>query len=132
VTVEFLAEQLAAPGLKRFKTAVLHGNLWAQGDRCWLPVDAWAGCAEAGACIPLGSPVWIGVDVAVRQDPSAVVMLWRRDDVRVVVKAKIWHPPEEGFRLSVIEDYIAGLAEEYAIQAVAAASRWIAPSSSSG
>lgn len=47
-----------------------------------------------------GEPTWVGVDVALKHDSTAVVWVQERDDGRWHAQAKIWNPTEDG-RLDV-------------------------------
>jgi|GEM_PF-1835129 len=96
VSVEFLQEQLDAPGLRPEEVACFHACVWARTAKSWLAPGAWQRCHEPGAEIPLGASVWGGLDIGVYQDSSALVLLHERADGRVVPKAQIWTPPGDG------------------------------------
>ena len=49
-----------------------------------------------------GEPVWVGVDVALKHDSTAIVWVQQRDDGRWHADAKIWNPTEDG-RLDVTD-----------------------------
>lgn len=80
VTEEFLAEQVASPGLHPLELARFHANVWTATADSWLPVGAWQACA-GDATIEAGEPVWVGVDVGGERSASAVV--WVTEDLRV-------------------------------------------------
>jgi phage terminase large subunit-like protein len=104
VTLDFLQEQLDAPGLRNEEVTCFHGNVWARVAKSWLASGAWAACAEPGADIPPGARgVWLGLDIGVYQDSSALVKLWQREDGRIVIKAKIWTPAGDGTPLDLTE-----------------------------
>lgn len=77
---------------------------WQDGVACWLGEDGakvWGAC-EAPYDLVEGAPTWVGVDVALRHDSTAVVVCQQRDDGRWHVAAQIWHPTEDG-RLDVAD-----------------------------
>lgn len=80
VTVEFLAEQLASPGLHPLDAARFHANVWTETAESWLPPGAWQACA-GDAVIEAGEQVWMGVDIGGERAASAIV--WVTEDLRV-------------------------------------------------
>ena len=83
----------------RFRTYRL--GQFVAGTECWLGED---GAALAVPRRPVGDglarPTWVGVDVGLKHDSTAVVWCQRRPDGRLHVKARIWHPQPDG-RLDV-------------------------------
>lgn len=96
-------------------------NQWTKSATAWLPNGAWPGCFDAGAVIPVGARVFLGVDIGLTNDSSAVVIAWVRDDGRIVVQAKVWRPAGDGtpLDLSLIEQHIRDLRERYQVETVA-------------
>jgi phage terminase large subunit-like protein len=77
---------------------------WHEGVECWLGDDGkavWDGL-EDGYELVEGGPVWVGVDVALKHDSTAVVWVQQRDDGRWHAESKIWNPTEDG-RLDVTD-----------------------------
>jgi phage terminase large subunit-like protein len=62
-----------------FKTKRL--NLWLSSASAWLSMDAWQRCAETTLTIEAfaGAPCVVGVDIAERDDLTAVVVVFERD-----------------------------------------------------
>lgn len=71
----------------------LHLNQWTRADGAWLPRGAWTKCQKSGLhvpnsiaeppderLIPRGSDVFVGVDVGLKKDSSAVVTAWPYED----------------------------------------------------
>jgi phage terminase large subunit-like protein len=100
--------------------ARLHLNRWTESEEAWLPHGAWEGCHEAGAKIPEGASVFLGVDVGTKRDCSAVVRIWKREDGKVVVEAEIFKPKGDGtaLELATIDAAIARNAETYRVKEV--------------
>jgi phage terminase large subunit-like protein len=95
-------------------------NQWTGAQSAWLPAGAWAGCEETGVKIPLGSDVYLGVDVGIKKDTSAIDALWLREDGKVVVKAEIFTPPGDGsaLELATLEQRIRQLADDFVVRGV--------------
>lgn len=77
---------------------------WHEGVECWLGDDGakvWGRCEDRFDLVP-GAPTWVGVDVALKHDTTAVAVVQERDDGRLHVAARIWHPTEDG-RLDVAD-----------------------------
>lgn len=94
---------------------------WVDGVESWLGADGrnlWRGLADPWAMEP-SAPTWIGVDVALKHDSTAVVWVQQRDE-RWHVKAKIWLPRDDG-RLDVTDAMatIRELAAMYDVRGVA-------------
>jgi phage terminase large subunit-like protein len=71
---------------------------WHDGAECWLGDDGrkvWDACIDEFDHID-GAPTWLGVDVGLKRDSTAVVRCQRRADGRLHVAAKIWTPTPDG------------------------------------
>jgi phage terminase large subunit-like protein len=95
---------------------------WHEGTDCWLGADGgkvWMACEDDFQLVP-GAPTWLGVDVALKHDSTAVAAVQQRPDGRWHVEAKIWMPTEDG-RLDVADvmDHIRNLADEFDVHEVA-------------
>ena len=80
----------------------LHLNQWTEAEVAWLPPGAWSECVQLGAQIPDGAPVYLGVDVGLKYDSSAVVAVWVRDDGKLVPRAKVLQPRGDGTALDLV------------------------------
>jgi phage terminase large subunit-like protein len=77
---------------------------WHEGTNCWLGDDGkavWDALEEPFELVE-GAPMWVGVDVALRHDSTAVVWVQQRDDGRWHAGARIWNPTPDG-RLDVAD-----------------------------
>ena len=77
---------------------------WHEGTECWLGDDGkkvWDELEQPFTMVD-GEPVWVGVDVALKHDSTAIVWVQQRDDGRWHADAKIWNPTEDG-RLDVTD-----------------------------
>ena len=123
VTEDFLAEQIASPGLTPWEFARYHANVWTAGDEGWLPPKAWAGCEEQGLELPPGADVWLGVDIGLKKDRAALVAVSPLEDDRARFAAaavEIFDPPGEGWSLDLaeVEQAIRDAAERWIVRGV--------------
>jgi phage terminase large subunit-like protein len=79
ITIEGLAEQRDAVADIAFRR--YHCNQWAASGQHWLPIGAWAACADPTAKIMPAERIFVGVDVGGERSASAVV--WCTEDLRV-------------------------------------------------
>lgn len=112
VRPEFFRDQFDTKPLFVFERYFL--NRWTESDEAWLPFGAWEGCQDDSAKIPKGSPIWLGIDIGIKRDTTALVKLWQREDGKIVPEATIFTPPKEGqLEFSVIEQEIRNIAGDY-------------------
>jgi phage terminase large subunit-like protein len=95
---------------------------WVEGVECWLGDDGeriWRGLTAPWAG-QVDAPIWVGVDVGLKHDSTAVVWCQQRPDNRLHVWAKIWHPQPDG-RLDVADamQFLRELTSTYDAKAVA-------------
>lgn len=127
VTREVLAEQFASPTIDELSFRRLHLNQWTKTRESWFPAGLWESLRSEEK-IPDGAEVYVGVDVGLVSDTTAVAVAYRLDDERVVVRARVWaarddavaHTVLPGGRvdLGLIEDHIRAIAEKYAIREI--------------
>ena len=95
---------------------------WVDGVESWLGTDGralWRSLEDPWAMEP-GGHTWVGVDIALKHDSTAVVWCQRRPDDRVHVKTKIWLPQPDG-RLDVADvmQFVRELGAMYHLREVA-------------
>lgn len=90
-------------------------------------VDSWLGSAGRAVWEGLtspwpfedGAPVWVGVDVALRHDTSAVVAMQRRPDGRYHAVCRVWVPTDDRpVDVTDVMQYLRELADRYCVEAV--------------
>jgi phage terminase large subunit-like protein len=106
----------------------LHLNQWTASREAWLPAGVWAGL-RSEAEIPKSAEIYVGVDVALRHDTSAVAWAHRLEDGRIALRSKTWsvNPKAQAeqfvaggeMRLELIEDFIRELGRRYRVREVA-------------
>lgn len=95
-------------------------NQWTGSlENSWIEAGKWPMLAEPDMNIPEHAPVWLGVDIGLRHDTSAVAIVSQRDDGKWMVEASVFEPPDEGdLDLAMIENHISSLADYYSVQGV--------------
>jgi|TARA_Y100000034_G_scaffold63208_1_gene76464 phage terminase large subunit-like protein len=93
-------------------------NEWTRSEGSWLPAGAWEACV-GDATIPEGSSVWVGVDVALYHDNTAVAVAWPRDDGKTVVQVEVWEPDEDKIDVAEVMEHIRALSFRYKVREVA-------------
>jgi phage terminase large subunit-like protein len=106
----------------------LHLNQWTASREAWLPAGVWARL-RSDADIPNGAEVYLGVDVALRHDTSAVVWSSVLSDGRIALRSHTWSANPEAradtfvaggeMRLELIEAFIGELGRRYRVREVA-------------
>lgn len=97
VDLERLADECADPAIPPGTARRFYFNI--PDD---TPVDCWIDRAEWTACksdleIPDGADVYLGVDVALYRDNTAVAVVWRDpESQKFVVRARTWDPKASG------------------------------------
>ncbi len=127
VDVAELRKQLHSPGFHELDFKRLHLNIWTASREAWLPSGCWAGL-RSDAEIPADGDVYVGVDVGLYHDTTAVSWAHKLNDGRVVVRSRVWSVlgdlPHDVFvpggrmRLELVGDFLKELAGRYRIREV--------------
>ena len=88
-------------------------NQWVRTQESWLPAGAWERGVSDLELDPL-LPIWVGIDMALKHDSIAVVIAQPQAE-RVVVRAKIWQPKEEGVDVAEIELHLREVHATYQV-----------------
>lgn len=122
ITTDVLAQQAASPTLDELAFRRLHLNQWTKARDSWFPAGQWESLKTDGG-IPDGADVFIGVDVGLVHDTTAVAVAYRPDDGPVVLRARVWaarddavaHQVLPGGRvdLSIVEEHIRAIAGRF-------------------
>src|SRR5262249_27778506 len=95
---------------------------WVEGSDCWLGVDGrtvWRALNRVYPMVP-GADTYVGVDIGLRRDTSAVVIGQRRPDGTLHTTAKIWKPkPDQAVDVTAVMAYLRELNNIYNLVAVA-------------
>jgi phage terminase large subunit-like protein len=68
-------------------------NAFVPVEDFWLPAGAWDACAGSVE-LDRRAPICVGIDIALNNDASAVVIAQRQGD-EVAVKARVWQNPHQ-------------------------------------
>jgi phage terminase large subunit-like protein len=120
VTVENLRRRKDSPSTHPREWLRYACNQWVNNsDDAWIEPGKWALLGDSEMVIPEHAEVWVGVDVGLRHDTSAVVVISLGEDGRWRVISTVFQPPEGGeLEIAHIENHIEGLADYYSIQGV--------------
>jgi phage terminase large subunit-like protein len=93
VTVPSLLRQLHDPGLDESTFRRLHLNQWTTTEKAWLPGHTWRDLASE-LQIPDRAPVYVGVDIGISHDCSAVSWAHPHPDGKIVLRTHVWSADE--------------------------------------
>jgi phage terminase large subunit-like protein len=122
VTADTLRQQLESPSMDQNSFRRLHLNQWTVTRTAWLPTGCWDGMLDTTAVPEPGQTIYVGVDVGLVHDCTAVSIAWVRDNT-VCVQSHVFSavadvPAHEYYDtgridLEDVENYIRELAEKY-------------------
>jgi phage terminase large subunit-like protein len=111
-TITLLRQRHDSPSMTPWQWQRFACGVWTEGEEPWIDPRAWDVLHEPGLELGDDEPVWIGVDVGVRHDSTAIVLVAERDPGCVAVKATIMRPPLGGvLPLEMVEQAIRELCE---------------------
>lgn len=100
---------------------IFHLGQWVDGVESWLGNDgrtAWLGLVDPAPVEP-GAPAWVGVDVGLKRDSTAVAVAQRRPDGRLHVKWRLWVPTkEEPVDVTEVMQHLRNLDRTFQLQGV--------------
>jgi phage terminase large subunit-like protein len=100
ITVESLAAKRASPTMSDSHWRRFTCNLPTRAQSSAIAESEWD-AAETSDRIPAGAPIWLGLDVGWKQDPTAIVPLWwKHGAARLLGPATLLEPPKDGTMLS--------------------------------
>ncbi|MCB0865495.1 MAG: terminase family protein [Solirubrobacterales bacterium] len=104
-----LAEQREAVHEAAFRR--YHCNQWVAGIDSAISPTEWADCAAPGCEIPEGADgVFVGIDLGLKWDSTAIVPIRKQDDKIRVHRPTILVPPQDGTSLDLDEIFEAAAA----------------------
>jgi phage terminase large subunit-like protein len=94
-------------------------GIWTEGEEPWLNPAIWDALADPTLEFDDDVPVWLGVDIGVRHDSTAIVACASLGDGRVAVKSVVMRPPSDGeIPLERVEQKIRDLCDSLDVQGV--------------
>lgn len=120
VTVEDLSRRHQSPSMHKREWLRYACNQWVTNlEDSWIEPGKWGTLADYDLRIPEHACVWIGVDIGLRHDTSAVTVVHQLEDERWAVEAEIFTPPEGGeLDLALIENHIIDLHDKFEVHGV--------------
>ncbi|HZU78186.1 MAG TPA: terminase TerL endonuclease subunit, partial [Dehalococcoidia bacterium] len=122
-----LKRQLAAAGLNENDFRRFNLNQWTETNDAWLPAGVWNDL-QTDSTVPDGSPIFVGVDIGILHDTSAVCWAHVLPDGRILLNVRVWsvdpaapahHYLTGRIELGQIEEFILELARRYRLHEVA-------------
>jgi phage terminase large subunit-like protein len=123
-TIEELQKLHDSPGTPPWFWARLHCGVWLQGEDTAIEPHEWDCLGPPKRDypgIPDGAPIWLGIDLAWKQDATAIVPLWMKSQTeRVFGKPVILTPPGDGSMLDdrLITEAILGFNVRFKLKGV--------------
>lgn len=125
VTPETLRQQLDSPTVDEQAFRRLHLNQWTATRTSWLKPGLWDEMQDGELRPVPGTPVYLGIDVGLVHDTTAVSMAWLVED-KVAINTHVWsavhdvpaHEYAEGGRVDLeqVEEYVRTLAKTYDVR----------------
>lgn len=104
------SRQSSESAMRRFRL-----NQWTRSQESWLPVGAWEQCT-GDSTLNNYDQCWVGIDMALKHDSVGIVVAQPREDGRIALQAKIFHPDQDAIDIQAIETYLRELHNEYEVQ----------------
>lgn len=98
-TIEELEKRYSSPTMRTWEWARFACGVWVYGEDTAISDTEWAAVSDPKVEIPTGSDgVYLGVDIGLRRDTTALVPVWRSNDESPIIVGypTILYPPENG------------------------------------
>lgn len=108
--------------IPEFEWRRYHLNQWTRAEDSWLPPGAWQQCEDLARDLNPELPCWVGVDIALRHDSTAVVVVQPQgdgDNRRFVVRSRVWRPEGNRIDMGAIEAHLRDLHRHLDVREVA-------------
>lgn len=93
-------------------------GIWTEGEEPWIEPKSWDDLADPSIEIPAGARAWLGVDLGVKHDSTAIAAAHVTDDGKVIVRVDIMKP-EGVLPIERVEAKIREVAARYTVQKIA-------------
>lgn len=121
VDLERIADECNDPAVTASDARCYYLNIPAEDvDEAWITAKQWRDLKRTDVEIPELADVYVGIDVALYHDNTAVVVVWRDDEGRFVVRSRTWDPKESGeVDVTEVMQHIRDLSFRYRIREAA-------------
>jgi phage terminase large subunit-like protein len=110
--MESAAKQTSEMAYRRYRL-----GQWVRSQESWLPVGAWELCRGDQELIP-HEPTWVGVDMALKHDTVAIVVVQKQGDL-FVTEPHIIVPDSQSVDVAAVEAVLRDLHMKYTLKEVA-------------
>lgn len=117
-TEEALRRRHDSPSMTPWQWRRFACGIWTEGEEPWIRPELWDALRVPGLEIDDEDPQWVGVDVGVRRDSTAIVRVAELADGRLAVKAIVMKPDADGVSLEQVERAVVAVCEGRNVQAV--------------
>jgi phage terminase large subunit-like protein len=121
ITAEMLAEKFGSPTMTMHHWLRFVCNRPTEESNVWLGPNAralWAGLEEPYDFVA-GAPTWVGVDVGIKRDSTAVVAVQRDESGGLHAQARVWAPSEdEPVDVTDVMEHVRELHRAYDVKVV--------------
>lgn len=117
-SIKGLRQRLDSPSTTPWQWLRFACGVWTEGEEPWIDPRSWDVLADATRDIPEGAPSWLGVDLGVRHDSTAIAIAHVAADGMVIVRAEIMKP-EGVLPIERVEAKIREVAARYTVQKIA-------------
>jgi phage terminase large subunit-like protein len=121
ITVDMLADKFASPTMTTHHWMRFVCNRPERDANGWLGPNGstiWDALRQPFAFVP-GAPTWIGADVGIKRDSTAVVAVQRDEQGVVHAQARFWVPTaDESVDVTDVMQHLRDLAATYDVQAI--------------
>jgi len=117
VTQKYLDSQRNKPSMRENLFKRLHKNLWVSEEDSFITDQDFRNCLDYSLVQRPKSkmPVWVGLDVGVKNDWTGIVSVAKKGDKIISVDHKAYIPEGE-LNFDEVRDYIVGLSKRYYIE----------------
>jgi phage terminase large subunit-like protein len=116
--IDALRVAIAMSPLAHFE--IFHLGRWVSGVDCWLGPDGravWQALTDTDYKLFPGAKTWVGIDVGLKRDTTAIVMGQRKLGGKLHTEARIWVPKkDESIDLAAVMQYLRDLHMFYDLQ----------------
>jgi phage terminase large subunit-like protein len=125
-TLQGLRTDLAASPVALFD--IFHRGLWVEGTQSWLGENAyqiWEASIDRYDLVK-DATTWVGIDVGLKHDSTAVVALQRKPDGKYHARLRLWVPvTDEPVDMADVMQYLRELCSTYKVAAISFDNRFM-------
>jgi phage terminase large subunit-like protein len=121
ITIQSLTDKFSSPTMTHHHWMRFVCNRPTRDDNVWLGPDAeriWSALEETYDFVP-GQPIWVGLDVGIKRDSTAVVAVQRDTEGMLHTAARFWVPTsDQPVDVTDVMEHLRTLSQTYNVQAI--------------